>query len=324
MTSFRRMTMLGVAGVVLALLPTASVHADEVFKRYEHSTDIDCETRTEDGWTVSAGVNRNISAEGLATYAVAEVFSEDGSVDAYGQADDIVFEDGRIEAEVELFDHDDVFFGTAHLVGSYQIGASTVWRGRPLKMLGNQYLVRETTFSPVAVQWQTLNVAGVELVTNGKGVVDFSCDGYDMILNDKFTTPHRLSIPVEEYRMSQPCSPAPLTDVIVVPSEAGLSLVLFGEGGLVGDTSLDVSDPNPQLLLWWLPGSQEPVYAEITAAFTDNGTPWTEVVTESGRTIRTTAQPLEMAFRTTVPDGSPVSGTCAIDRVTSRVVVEPF
>jgi hypothetical protein len=324
MTPFRRMTMLGVAGVVLALLPTTSVHADEVFKRHEHSTDIDCETRTEDGWTVSAGVNRNTSSEGLATYAVAELFSDDGSVDAYGQADGIVFEDGRIEAEVELFDHSDVFVGTAHMVGSYQIGEATVWRGRPLKMLGNQYMVRETTFAPVSVAWQTLEVAGVELVTNGKSVVEFSCDGYDMILNDKFTTPHRLSIPVEEYRTSQPCSPAPLTDVIVVPSEAGLSLVLFGEDGLVGDTSLDVSDTNPQLLLWWLPDAQEPVYAEITAVFTEDGTPRTEVVTERGRTIRTTAQSFHMEFRTTLPDGSAVSGTCAIDRVTIRVVVEPY
>lgn len=108
-----------------------------------------------------------------------------------------------------------------------------------------------------------------------------------------------------------------------MPSEGGLSLLFFGADGLVGETNLDVTNTGPQLLQWWLPGADEPVNAEITVTFDKAGTPHTTVVTEHGRTVRTTTQLLVMSFTAELPDGLTVSGSCGVDQITTRIVVEP-
>ena len=323
MTAHRRVTAPALAGLLLAALPITASHADAAVKRFEHSTDIYCETATEDGLRIDAGVLRNVSAQGVETYAFAAVSNAEDTVYAYGEATDIVFEDGRIDATLELVDHDDVAFGSAHLVGSYSVGEGTTMRGRPLKMLGNQYMVQTTTVAPVAVDWQTLEVADVVLVADGRTLLDPNCDTYDMIRDDVMTAPHRLSFQAEEYTLPEPCSAAPLTEVMVIPSEGGLSLVLFGEDGLVGDANLDVSATGPQPLQWWLPDAEEPVMSEITVAFDAAGTPRTEVVTEKGQTLRTTIRPLEMSFTAGLPDGTTVSTSCGVEHSTTRIVVEP-
>ena len=310
MTAHRRFGAAVIVGLLLAVLPISTARADQVVKRYEHSTDVYCETSTE-GLVVSAGVNRSVSAEGVQTYAFAAVFNAGGTVDAYGETSDIVFAYGTIAATVEIADHQGVVSGKAHLVGTYTIDESTTMRGRPLKLLGNQYMVQTTTIAPVHVDWQTLEVAGVVLVADGTTVVDPNCDGYDMIREDIITAPHRLSFKAEEYVLSGSCSAGPLTEILIVPSEGGLSLLFFGPDGLVGDTNLDVTDTGPQLVQWWLPDAEEPVNAEITVAFDEAGTPYTTVVIDKGHTIRTTTQPLLMSFTVGLPDGSTVSGSCA-------------
>lgn len=322
MTAHRRIGATAIAGLLLAALPLTSANADGAAKRLEQSTDIYCQT-VSDGLTIEAGVNRNVSSEGVETYAFAAVYDEQGS-DAYGETTGVVFEDGRIDATVSLVDHDDVPFGEAHLVGSYAVGESETWRGRPLKMIGNQYMVQSTTVAMVSVNWESLDVAGVELVTDGTTVVDPGCDGYDMVRDDILTDPHRLSFPVEEYVMAGECSTDRLSQVIIVPSEGGLNLVLFGEDGLLGETNLNVTETGPQPLQWWLPDAEEPVAADITVDFQTSGHASTQVTTEQGQTLRTTTRSMTMSFTAGLPDGTVTGGTCAVDHTTSRVVVEPM
>jgi hypothetical protein len=323
MTAYRRVGATAITGLVLAVLPTAPADADGAVQRLEQSTDVYCATAAGD-WTIQAGVNRNVAADGVQTYAFAAVYDEAGTVDAYGETADIVFEDGHIDATVQLTDHEDVAFGEAHLVGSYVVGESMTTRGRPLKMLGNQYMVQTTTLAPVAVTWDSLDVAGVELVTDGTIVVDPGCDGYDMIRDDIITNPDRLSFPVEEYAVVGSCAAGSLTEISVVPSEGGLSLILFGADGLFGETNLDVTQTGPQLLQWWLPGAEEPLVAEITVGFDSAGSPRTSVLTEQGQTIRSTVRPLAMTFTAGLPDGTTAAATCDVDHITTRVVVEPI
>lgn len=307
-------------GLLIAALPTVA-QADQAVKRFEHSTDVYCETVVDDLF-VSAGVNRNVSDEGVQTYAFAAVYDEAGTVDASGEVTGIRFADGVVEATVELVDHDDQPYGVAHLAGSYEIGDAQIWRGRPLKLFGNQFLVMTSTFSPVDVTWQTLDVAGVELVRDGAVLAAPGCDGYDLVRDDIQTEPHRSSVEFQGYELTAPCSAGPIEDIQVMGSEGGLSLFLQGPDGALGETNLDVSATTPQHLGWYLPADDSYVDATITALVTRAGSPVTTTEVQRGSTVRTTVRPMMLAFTAGLPDGSSVSGTCGIAEVTTRFAVE--
>lgn len=306
-------TMLALAAVVATSGPA---DADATLHRSGHSTDIYCDTWS-DGVTVAAGVSRSEEDGGpVETYAFAAVVGDDETLDWYGEATGIRFADGRIEATLELRDHDDQVQATATLEGTYVIGRAQTFRGRPLRLLGNQHLVRTTTVAPVTVAWTTFDVAGL---TAEPPV----CDTYDLGRDDILTQPRRLSFPAEEYLLRGPCAADPVSEVLVVPSEGGLSMILLGPDGYVGETNVDPNAPGPQLLRWW-PGDGvgDPIDRTLTLSLSSAGTPSTTVVTDKGVTIRTTTRPLDLAFTAGLPGTGTVSTTCGLDRVDRRIVVE--
>jgi hypothetical protein len=316
-----RATAVGVLALA-GLAASVPAAADPVVGRYEDSTNISCTTVLGDGTFIDFGLNHAEGTEGTNLFAVVEIRSSDDVLLGSGSTDQLVLQDGSASATVDLVDESGEPAGSAVFEGSYEAAADPiVLRGRPLQIEGNLQQVQTTTFTPLAVRWQTVAIGETVLVRGGQTLIDPNCDGYRLIRDDRTTAPHRISVSREGYVLPAECSAPPLDEFLVLDSDAGLSLGFVAQG-FFGETNLDVQNAGPQPVGWSGPGD-EFVRTTISATLQAAGTPSTKTTVERGRTVRTTARPLSLAFTLGLPDGTTMTGACRVDQVSVHVTTEP-
>jgi hypothetical protein len=306
------------AGIAVSV-PAA---ADPVVEFEEDSTNISCSTVLEDGTFVEFVLNHAEGSEGTNLFADVEVRSSDDALLAVGFTDQLILEDGTASAMVDLTDDSGDPAGIAVFEGLYEPAAEPiVLHGHPLRLEGNVHVIQTTTFTPLAIQWQTVVIGDIVFVRDGQTLIDPNCDGYRQIRDDRITSPHRISVSREGYTLPEECSAPPLDEFFVLDSDAGLSLGFVAQG-FFGETNLDVKDAGLQPVIWVGP-DDEIVETTISASLDAAGTPSTETTVEPGHMTRTTTRPLILDFTLGLPDGTTMTGSCRVDRVSVHIATEP-